>query len=132
MSEKTSAITWLQPKLGTIVSILVAPMYTGRKDLGTISLHSSHKSAFDDSDQQFLETLAAQGALTLANVELFKNRLQGRRQLSDILAASLKFNPSISLHSTAEDVANIVCKYSGFNMAVVNLLDKQSNLTMSD
>jgi signal transduction histidine kinase len=113
-------------------SLLVAPMYTGKKNLGTICVYGSRVGAFDDRDKHFLETLAAQGSLALANVELFENRARGRQQLSDILAASLEVDPSQSICAITKIIANIICKYSGYNVAVINLLDETNNSLVVD
>ena len=112
-------------ELGNIRSMLVAPIYIGKKKIGTISVNSSQIRAFDNRDKQFLETLAAQGALALSNAELLEIRSRGRRQLKDILAASLEFNPTSSLATITKEIAHTVCEYSEFNIAVVNLIDEQ-------
>jgi signal transduction histidine kinase len=92
--------------------------------VGTISVHSAKREAFDERDERFLTALAAQGATAIANAELYDIRTWRRQQISDILEASLSFGLNQPLDTLLETIATAVCHCSGYRMAVVNLLDE--------
>jgi PAS domain S-box-containing protein len=114
----------LPPSFTPFKSLLVAPMYVGDKSVGTISVHSARRGAFDERDRRFLTMLAAQGATAIANAELYDTRARRRQQISDILEASLTFGLSQPLGTLLEKIATEACRCSGYRMAVVNLLDE--------
>jgi PAS domain S-box-containing protein len=107
-------------------SLLVAPMYVGDKNVGTISVHSASKGAFGKRDERFLTTLAAQGATAIANAELYSVRTWRRRQMSDILEASRSFSLNQPLDALLETIAAEVRRCSAYQIAVVNLVDEAS------
>jgi PAS domain S-box-containing protein len=117
----------LHPSFTPFKSLLVAPMYVGKKDVGTISVHSAKKGVFVERDKRFLTMLAAQGATAIANAELYDTRARRRQQISDILDASLTFGLNQSLDTLLETFAREVCRCSGYRMAIVNLLDKAND-----
>ncbi|MFB0538105.1 MAG: GAF domain-containing protein [Anaerolineae bacterium] len=108
-------------------SLLVAPMYVGDKNVGTISVHSTKKEAFGEKDKSFITMLAAQGATAIANAELYNTRTRRRQQISDILEASRTFGLHQPLDTLFKTIATAVCRCSGYRMAVVNLLDKAND-----
>lgn len=116
----------LPPSFIPFTSLLVAPMYVGEKNVGTISVHSARTGAFGKRDERFLTMLAAQGGIAIANAELYDIRRRRRQQISDILEASLTFGLEQPLDSLLETIATAVCRCSGYRMAVVNLLDEAS------
>lgn len=117
----------LEPEGPKVVSLLVAPMYVGQRNLGTITAISNRRRAFDDRDEQYLMTVAGQAAVALANAELFSNRSRQRAQLGEILAASLTFDPCQPLDSLLNQLAEAVRKHSGYRMAAVNFIDPSDN-----
>ena len=117
----------LPPSFTSFRSLLVAPMYVGDRNVGTISVHSAKRGAFGESEERFLTTLAAQGATAIANAELHGIHTRRRQQLSDILEASRAFGLDQPLDALLDTIAAEVCRCSGYRMAVVNLLDKASD-----
>lgn len=111
-----------------LVSLLVAPMYMGEKQIGTISANSWRRRAFDDRDEQFIQTAASQAALALTNNRLWEARRRYKYQLSDILNASLAINPLQDLDRLLDQLAEAVCQHSGYRMAAVNLIDGEAGL----
>jgi len=116
----------LPPSFTPFKSLLVVPMYVGEKNVGTISVHSARKGAFNERDEHFLTMLAAQGAMAIANAELYDTHTRRRQQISRILEASRTFGLNQPLATLLETVAAQVCRCSGYRMAVVNLVDTAS------
>jgi PAS domain S-box-containing protein len=117
----------LPPSFTPFKSLLVAPMYVGAKNVGTVSIHSAGRGVFGKRDERFLTALAAQGATAIANAELYDTRTRRRQQITDILEASRAFGLNQALDTLLEVIAEAVCHRSGYQMAVVNLLDEGSN-----
>lgn len=117
----------LEPGGQKIVSLLVAPLYIGQRNLGTISVNSGRRRAFNEQDAQYLETVAAQASLALANAELFEKRSKHRAQLGEILTASLSFDPCQPLDALLSQLAEAVRKHSGYQMAAVNFIEPMTN-----
>lgn len=59
-------------------SLLVAPILTRNKRLGTITLHCSQPHAFSDEDERLLTILAAQAGLSIENAYLFDSQRRAR------------------------------------------------------
>ncbi len=124
--EKDQRYHCLPSSFAPIKSLLVAPMYVGDKDVGTISVHSAKGRVFDEGDKRFLTALAAQGAIAIANAELYGTRTRRRRQISDILEASRVFGLNQPFGDLSRTIAAEVRRCSGYRMVVVNLLDEAS------
>jgi PAS domain S-box-containing protein len=125
--DKDDRYRQLPPSFIPFKSLLVAPMYVGGKNVGTISVHSIKEGVFNERDKRFLTTLAAQGATAIANAELYDTRTRRRQQISDILEASRIFGLHQLLDTLLKTIATEVCRCSGYRIAVVNLLDEASN-----
>jgi signal transduction histidine kinase len=79
----------------TFQSLIVAPVHSGGRPIGTISVQSSVKNAFSSRDADLLNALAAQSAIAIENTHLFETTQQRLKevnilyQISRSLAASL-------------------------------------------
>jgi len=69
-------------------SLLVAPLFVGETALGTLSLSSSQVAAFCTTDQQHVQTLAAQAAVAIHQAHLLREAVT-ERQLSEAIIESL-------------------------------------------
>jgi signal transduction histidine kinase len=79
----------------TFQSLIVAPVQSGRRPIGTISVQSALKNAFSSRDADLLNALAMQSAIAIENTRLFETTQQRLKevnilyQISRSLAASL-------------------------------------------
>jgi PAS domain S-box-containing protein len=73
------------PSSRSFKSLLVAPMYVGQKNVGTISVHSTRKNAFSQRDERFLRTLAAQGATAIASADSYRKLAEERNLLHTLI-----------------------------------------------
>ena len=79
----------------TFQSLIVAPVQSGGRPIGTISVQSAVKNAFSSRDADLLNALAVQSAIAIENTRLFETTQQRLRevdilyQISRGLAASL-------------------------------------------
>ncbi len=103
-------------------SLLVAPMFIGEKNIGTISVSSVRRGAFGKADERFLTALATQGALTIRNADLVNTGKHRRQQTADILKASLSFHLTQPYDLLLQSIARAVCRCTDFRSASVILL----------
>jgi PAS domain S-box-containing protein len=79
-------------------SLMVAPVQSGERRLGTISVQSSAAHAFSDDDEQLLKTLGLQAALAIENARLLAAESAAREEaevlseIGRILSSTLKFD----------------------------------------
>ena len=111
--------------LSGMKSGLYVPMKVGEIAIGVISVESDQSEAFDENDERFLTTLAAQAAAAIQNARLF-DQAQRRALESGMLyevtseLATLNDVPSL-LDTIARDVAMIL----GVPGGVVYLFEPQ-------
>ncbi len=78
-------------------SLLVAPVQSGERRLGTISVQSAAPQAFSDDDQQLLKMLGLQAALAIENARLLAAESAARQEaevlseIGKILSSTLDF-----------------------------------------
>jgi len=66
-------------------SLLVAPLFVGDNDLGTLSLNSAIPSAFDPDDARLLTTLAGQASVVIEQARLVEQIMAEKRNSEAIL-----------------------------------------------
>lgn len=72
-----------------IKSLLVAPLMADAQIIGTLSVDSHKRRAFDESSCQLLALLASQAALAIEKARLFEETLAEKRRLEAILNTML-------------------------------------------
>jgi signal transduction histidine kinase/CheY-like chemotaxis protein len=71
-SDFHSIYAGLPVETGVINSVMMAPLVTAGKTIGTVSVESLQPNAFDDSDLETLETLAFQIATSIEHARLIR------------------------------------------------------------
>jgi signal transduction histidine kinase/DNA-binding response OmpR family regulator len=71
---------------GRFRSLLVTPLITGGRSLGTLSVCSHAVDAFTPDDVRLLETMAAQAAVVLENARLYSEVLSNERRMEAVIA----------------------------------------------
>ena len=71
---------------GRFRSLLVTPLVTGGRSLGTLSINSQAAGVFTPDDVRLLETLAAQAAVVVENARLYREVLSEGRRMEAIIA----------------------------------------------
>ncbi len=120
------------PVLGRsdVRSALVVPIRFGESLAGAIALLSVRVDAFDAEVRQFIETIAAQASIAIANARWHREQqerasLLHRRtdQLSRVLEVSRAFRSDRPLEEVLEEIAYAVQESVGFNMALISILE---------
>ncbi len=120
-------------------SLLVAPIKSRHRELGTISLHSMASAAFSAEDERLLSILATQAAFAIENAQLFDSQRRARlvaemqrerlRVLTDRLVSSQedeRMRISRELHDEAGQALTSL-KIS-LDLARIRLTSEQSEL----
>ncbi|MGQ9466805.1 MAG: GAF domain-containing protein [Anaerolineae bacterium] len=121
-----------RPVLGQddVRSALLVPIRFGESLAGAITLLSGQVDAFDAEVRQFIETIAAQASIALANARWHREQQerasllhQRADQLSRVLEVSRAFRSDRPLEEVLEEIAYAVQESVGFHMVLINVLE---------
>lgn len=111
-------------------SALIVPIRFGESLAGALALLSFRVDAFDAEVRQFIETIAAQASIAIANARWHREQqerasLLHRRadQLSRVLEVSRAFRSDRPLEEVLEEIAYAVQESVGFNMVLISILE---------
>ncbi len=111
-------------------SALLVPIRFGESLAGALALLSPRTDAFDAEVRQFIETIAAQASIAIANARWHREQqerasLLHRRtdQLSRVLEVSRAFRSDRPLEEVLEEIAYAVQESVGFNMVLISILE---------
>ncbi|MCB9419669.1 MAG: GAF domain-containing protein [Ardenticatenaceae bacterium] len=86
-------------------SLMVAPLQSGRTQLGTISVHNVHKeNAFSATDEQLLMRLADSAAIAIATANLYQAERTQRQFAETLVQASAALSVSLRLNEIVQTV----------------------------
>ncbi|HNB36890.1 MAG TPA: GAF domain-containing protein [Anaerolineales bacterium] len=96
-----------------ILSGLYVPIQNGEHALGVIGVESELPNAFDDDDERFLSTLAAQASSSIENARLFKDMQKRLAELSVLHQSSQSwlvsgFDASVTYSSVHDAVQRVM------------------------
>lgn len=90
-------------------SLLVSPVGSGGRAIGTISIQSEKPFAFQKSDIELLNELGLQAAIAIENTRLYD---AAQRELKDrILAEAALRGSEERYRSVAEDISALICRF---------------------
>ena len=108
-----------------ILSGLYVPIHNGEHALGVIGVESELPDAFDEDDERFLSTLAAQAASSLENARLFKDMQKRLAELSVLHQSSQSWLVSgFDSSATYASVHDAVRRVMPSDAFVIVLADK--------
>ena len=115
--------------------MLIVPILYQGGTVGTIELHSHQPNRFDRAILDFSQALSAQAAIAAGNAQRFEEQLQRSellRHRSDQLAQLLQISRAVRsdrpLVSNLETIAYGVQDAVGFNVALIGVIDTDSNM----
>ena len=136
MERSTQTVYWTdgtgQPVLGRTDarSALVVPIRFGEGLAGVIALLSPRADAFDAEVRQFIETIAAQASIAIANARWHQEQQtratllhQRADQLSRVLEISRAFRSDRPLEEVLEEIAYAIQESVGFNLVLISVLE---------
>ncbi len=111
-----------------IRSVMSAPLIGEDGAIGSLTIHSQARDAFDEANAELLEVLASQAAIAVNNARLYeqlRERVDAQKALASISAeiASLH-DPAAVLQRTAEEALRLL----GADSAIINPLEDDDTL----
>jgi len=122
----TNPLYVLKDKSPSHRSLLVAPVQSGGKPIGTISVQSNQLNAFTASDVDLLNALSIQAAIALENTRLFETTQQSLKEINALYRTSQGLASSINTDELIEDVVNLLQENFGYYHTQIYLLDPSS------
>ena len=111
-----------------IRSVMSAPIIGEHGAIGSITVHSQSRDAFDEADAELLQVLASQAAIAVSNARLYeqlRDRVDAQRTLAAITAEiAALHDPAAVLQRTAEEALRLLRADS----AIINPLEDDETL----
>lgn len=108
-------------------SLLVAPVQSGGKQIGTISVQSKTLNAFSTKDAELLNALGVQAAIAIENTRLFETTQQRLKEVDALYKTSQGLAASLNADELIEDVIALLHKNFGYYHVQIYLLDSSSS-----
>ena len=109
--------------LPTFSSLLVAPVQSGGKQIGTISVHSEKMHAFSLKDSELLDALGIQAALAIENTRLFEGIQQRLKEMDALYKTSQRLAASLDADELIKDVITLLQQNFGYYQVQIYLPD---------
>ncbi|HEY5728732.1 MAG TPA: GAF domain-containing protein [Anaerolineales bacterium] len=107
-------------------SLMVAPVQSGGKPIGTISVQSNHLNAFSTSDVDLLNGLSIQAAIALENTRLFETTQQSLKEINALYLTNQGLASSLDTDELLNDVVNLLQQNFGYYHAQIYLMEQSS------
>jgi signal transduction histidine kinase len=104
-------------------SLLVAPVQTSGKSLGTISMESEKPCAFSVHEAELLKALGNQAAIAIENTRLFESTQQSLKEVNALYRINQGLAASLDANQLIQDVLVLLQQNFGYYFAQIYLLD---------
>jgi signal transduction histidine kinase len=104
-------------------SLLVAPVQSGGKQIGTISVQSKTTDAFTGKDEELLNALGVQAAIAIENTHLFESIQQHLREVDALYRTSQMLASSLNADELIVGVVALLQQVFNYYHAQIFLLD---------
>jgi PAS domain S-box-containing protein len=104
-------------------SLLVAPVQSGGRQIGTISVQSKNINAFSEKDENLLNALGVQAAIAIENTHLFEATQQHLREVDALYRTSQRLASSLDADELIQDVVTLLKQIFDYYHAQIFLLD---------
>ena len=104
-------------------SLLVAPVQSGHKQIGTISVQSDKKFAFVAQDAELLNALGIQAAIAIENTHLFETTQQQLKEVDALYKISQGLVASLDADQLIKDVVMLLHQNFGYYFVQIYTVD---------
>ena len=104
-------------------SLLVAPVQSGRRQIGTISVQSRAVNAFSARDVELLNSLGIQAAIAIENTDLFEATQKRLKEVNALYILSQRLAASLNPDELFRDVVVLLQEIFGYYHVQIYLLD---------
>jgi signal transduction histidine kinase len=110
----------------TFQSLIVAPVQSGRRPIGTISVQSAVKNAFSSRDADLLNALAVQSAIAIENTRLFETTQQRLKEVDILYQISRSLAASLDADQLIRDMIVLLQKSFDYYHVQIYLVEPQT------
>jgi signal transduction histidine kinase/GTP-sensing pleiotropic transcriptional regulator CodY len=110
----------------TFQSLIVAPVQSGRRRIGTISMQSAIKNAFTSRDVDLLNALAAQSAIAIENTRLFETTQQRLKEVNILYEISRSLAASLDADQLIRDMIVLLQQSFDYYHVQIYLVDPET------
>ncbi len=107
-------------------SLLVSPVQSAGKQLGTISVESEKTHAFSEHEADLLKALGNQAAIAIENTRLFESTQQRLKEVNALYRISQGLAASLDADQLIQDVLTLLQQNFGYYYVQIFLLDPVS------
>jgi signal transduction histidine kinase len=107
-------------------SLMVAPVQSGLKKLGTISVQSSDANAFSEEESFLLASLGVQAAIAIENVHLLESTQQALKETNALYLINQKLIATLDPQELMQDVVELLQQSFGYSYVQIYVADPQS------
>lgn len=107
-------------------SLMVAPVESGEKRLGTISVQSERPNAFTSSQQALLRSLGTQATIAIENARLLETTRQGLKEVNALYRITQGLAVSLETEQLMKDVVNLLQQNFGYYHAAILVIDPET------
>ena len=110
----------------TFQSLIVAPVQSGRRPIGTISVQSVVKNAFSSRDADLLNALAVQSAIAIENTRLFETTQQRLKEVDILYQISRSLAASLDADQLIRDMIVLLQQSFNYYHVQIYLVDPET------
>ena len=115
---------FLKPAIKPVyASLLVSPVQTAGKQLGTISVECKKVHAFSEHEAELLKALGAQAAIAIENTQLLESTRQSLKEVNALYKISQGLAASLETDQLIQDVVSLLQQSFGYYHVQIFLLD---------
>lgn len=123
---KTDRHFLLSDSLPTFQSLLVAPVQSGKQQIGTISIQSAAANAFSAKDAELMNALATQAAIAIENTRLFEATQQRLKEVNILYEISRGLAASLDADQLIRDTISLLQQIFGYYHVQIYLIDPET------
>lgn len=109
-------------------SLLVAPVLSGGRQIGTISVQSRNTNAFSARDVELLNSLGIQAAIAIENTRLFEVTQQRLKEVDALYKLSRGLAASLNPDELIKDIVLLLQQNFGYYHVQIHLLDPERDV----
>jgi diguanylate cyclase (GGDEF)-like protein len=106
---------------GAAESMIFAPLNTGEETIGTLSVQSTRKHAYSQTDFDTLTVIAAQAAIAVQNGRLYQASVESVRRRQALLRAAETVNSSLELSTVLNAILDSIREVIPYHLAAILL-----------
>lgn len=107
-------------------SLLVAPIHSGNRQIGTISVQSAKANAFSSQDTELLDALGLQAAIAIENSNLFETTQQRLKEVDALYRTSRGLAASLDTDELIKEVVKLLHHNFGYYHVQIYLIEPES------